>query len=234
MSLGGGYRGTSVEQDKRFSNKEETMLKMMKYPAEFSQKVKMEKVNLSSIIEWMKKKLEELLGFEDDITCGMFEEYLVNAAKEGNLDPRRMQNLVVPFLNEDAVPFMKELWCLLLDAQQSRDGVPAKLKVSEDKSEEISRKEEIKPALVIKSDNYVVVEDFRNWKSSEKHDSDDDDTQRRRGRSRDREKRRYSSRSSSRSRSRSRSRSDSSRSPDRRRRKYYRSHHRSHHRHHYH
>ena len=141
MQGSGFFRGTSVGQDGRFSNKEEATLKMMAYPAEYSQKVRMEKVNVAKIGEWMQKRLTELLGLEDDVTSGMFLEYLESGAKEGKLDPRRLQYMAVPFLNADAMPFVRELWLLLLDAQTQPDGIPATLKAPREPARAIVHRE---------------------------------------------------------------------------------------------
>jgi serine/arginine repetitive matrix protein 1 len=45
MLEGGGtfYRGTSWEQDGRFSNKDKKLMKQIKFPPEFSQKVDISK-----------------------------------------------------------------------------------------------------------------------------------------------------------------------------------------------
>ena len=44
MSGGGFYRGTSQDQDARFSNKDKKLLNSMKWPEEFSKKVDLKKV----------------------------------------------------------------------------------------------------------------------------------------------------------------------------------------------
>jgi len=56
MGDGGFFRGTSQEQDTRFSNKEKKLLKQTKFPPEFSTKVDMKKVNLEVIKPWISKK----------------------------------------------------------------------------------------------------------------------------------------------------------------------------------
>lgn len=63
-----------IDQDKRFSDKEAKLLRTTKFPAEFSQKVDMRKVNLSVMRPWMVKEVTKLIGFEDEVVV----EYAVS------------------------------------------------------------------------------------------------------------------------------------------------------------
>mmetsp|Transcript_20041 Transcript_20041/g.17128 ORF Transcript_20041/g.17128 Transcript_20041/m.17128 type:complete len:92 (+) Transcript_20041:46-321(+) len=91
MLEGGGtsYRGTSFEQDGRFSNKEKKTMRQMKFPPEFSQKVNIKKVELGVIKPWINRKVQEYLGEEDDVVINF-----ILAALEPNinnkLDPRKI------------------------------------------------------------------------------------------------------------------------------------------------
>jgi len=67
MADAGFFKGTSADQDRRFSDKELKLLKSMKFPPEFEKKVDMRKVNLSVIRPWVVKKIVELVGFEDEV-----------------------------------------------------------------------------------------------------------------------------------------------------------------------
>jgi len=62
MDGGGFFRGTSQEQDSRFSDKEKKMIKSMKFPEEFNIKVDMKKVKLDVIKPWITKKNYGLVG----------------------------------------------------------------------------------------------------------------------------------------------------------------------------
>ncbi|EDL29986.1 serine/arginine repetitive matrix 1, isoform CRA_b [Mus musculus] len=63
----GFFRGTSAEQDNRFSNKQKKLLKQLKFAECLEKKVDMSKVNLEVIKPWITKRVTEILGFEDDV-----------------------------------------------------------------------------------------------------------------------------------------------------------------------
>uniref|UniRef100_A0A8C6X934 PWI domain-containing protein n=1 Tax=Naja naja TaxID=35670 RepID=A0A8C6X934_NAJNA len=60
-------KGTSAEQDNRFSNKQKKLLKQLKFAECLEKKVDMSKVNLEVIKPWITKRVTEILGFEDDV-----------------------------------------------------------------------------------------------------------------------------------------------------------------------
>ncbi|KAF7986333.1 hypothetical protein HWV62_35316 [Athelia sp. TMB] len=123
MADAGFFKGTSSEQDRRFSDKEVKLLKSMKFPPEFDKKVDMRKVNLEVIRPWIAKKVVELVGFEDEVVV----EYamgLLEDKQEPNIDPKKMQINLTGFLTKDTPSFMVALWSLLLEAQESPAGVP--------------------------------------------------------------------------------------------------------------
>jgi serine/arginine repetitive matrix protein 1 len=67
MGDAGFFKGTSTDQDRRFADKELKLLRTMKFPPEFDQKVDMRKVNLQVMKPWIAKKVVELVGFEDEV-----------------------------------------------------------------------------------------------------------------------------------------------------------------------
>jgi serine/arginine repetitive matrix protein 1 len=64
----GFFRGTSFEQDARFSNKWKKLLSSTKFPEIYSQPVETKLVQLDSIRTWVARKLQQLLGFEDEVS----------------------------------------------------------------------------------------------------------------------------------------------------------------------
>ncbi|EIW54865.1 PWI domain-containing protein [Trametes versicolor FP-101664 SS1] len=123
MADAGFFKGTSADQDRRFSDKELKLLKTMKFPPEFEKKVDMRKVNLSVIRPWIVKKVIELVGFEDEVVV----EYAMGLLEDDAAptpDPRRMQINLTGFLTKSTPAFMSALWQLLLEAQESPAGVP--------------------------------------------------------------------------------------------------------------
>jgi len=123
----GQYRGTTVEQDPRFANKEKRMLKAMskEFPPEFSQKADLSRVKWASIRPWITRRVTELLGgVEDEILLNFIFE---SVEGKKTLDPRMLQISLMGFLEKNTGTFCKELWALLLDASSSRSGVPEAL-----------------------------------------------------------------------------------------------------------
>ncbi|TFY55673.1 hypothetical protein EVJ58_g8102 [Rhodofomes roseus] len=133
MADAGFFKGTSADQDRRFSDKEMKLLKTMKFPAEFEKKVDMRKVNSSVIRPWVVKKIVELVGFEDEVVV----EYAMGLLEDDTQptpDPRKMQINLTGFLTNHTAEFMSSLWKLLIEAQESPAGVPQSF-VEEKKAE---------------------------------------------------------------------------------------------------
>ncbi|URE47822.1 PWI [Musa troglodytarum] len=64
---GGFFRGTSAEQDTRFSNKQAKLLKSQKFAPVLDHPVDMTKVKMDVIRPWIATRATELLGFEDEV-----------------------------------------------------------------------------------------------------------------------------------------------------------------------
>lgn len=77
-----GFKGTAIDQDTRFADKEAKLLRTTKFPPSFATKVDMRKVNATVMRSWMAKEVTILLGFEDEVVI----EYAVS---------KRAQSLVV-------------------------------------------------------------------------------------------------------------------------------------------
>ncbi|KAI9256968.1 PWI domain-containing protein [Sporodiniella umbellata] len=137
MGDAGFFKGTNAAQDSRFSNKEKKLLKTMSFPREYNQKVvNMKKVNLDVIKPWIGNKITELLGFEDEVVA----DYASSLLEEEGVEPKMMQINLTGFLESNAKVFVKELWNLLLSAQNSVGGIPAIF--IEQKKEELRKKRE--------------------------------------------------------------------------------------------
>ncbi|EJD45432.1 PWI domain-containing protein [Auricularia subglabra TFB-10046 SS5] len=135
----GFFKGTSSEQDTRFSDKELKLLKTLKFPPEFDKKVDMRKVNLQVIRPWIAKRVVELSGFEDEVVIEYAMGLLEDAAKP-TPDPKRIQVALTGFLTSNTPKFVLELWTLLLEAQDSPAGIPTSF--VEAKKEEMRRNAE--------------------------------------------------------------------------------------------
>ncbi|KAF9127016.1 hypothetical protein BG015_004607 [Linnemannia schmuckeri] len=120
MGDAGFFKGTSAGQDTRFSDKHKQMLKSMKFPPEFNQKVDMKKVNMKVIKDWMAERVIQLLGIEDEVVV----EYAIGMLEEPSPDPKSMQINLQGFLDKNTQLFVLELWKLLISAQTSLGGIP--------------------------------------------------------------------------------------------------------------
>ncbi|GAB1310118.1 PWI domain-containing protein [Madurella fahalii] len=100
------------------------LLKSTKFPAEFNQKVDMQKVNLQVMKKWIANRVTEILGSEDDVVI----ELIFNLIEGGRYpDIKSLQIQLTGFLDKDTPAFCKDLWKLLLSAQASPQGVPKEL-----------------------------------------------------------------------------------------------------------
>ncbi|KAK6106574.1 PWI domain family protein [Brugia pahangi] len=135
MADAGFYRGTSSEQDSRFTDKERKLLKQMRFEEALDEKICMDRVNLDVLKPWITAKLNDILGIEDDVVI----EYVFSQLEEKSLNPKVMQINLTGFLNaRRAREFMGELWSMLIEAQSSDDGIPTSL--VEKKMKEIQEK----------------------------------------------------------------------------------------------
>lgn len=80
--MSAGFRGTNIEQDISFSNKQAKLLKETSFPPEYNVKVDMKKVNLDVMKPWITKRVVELLGLEDDVLIEMIFNLLEEQVKE--------------------------------------------------------------------------------------------------------------------------------------------------------
>ncbi|XP_072959218.1 uncharacterized protein [Typha angustifolia] len=117
---GGFFRGTSADQDTRFSNKQAKLLKSQKFAPELDHLVDMSKVKMDVIRPWIATRATELLGFEDEVLINFV--YGLLDGKE--VDGKQIQIQLTGFMEKNTGKFMRELWGLLLSAQQNASGVP--------------------------------------------------------------------------------------------------------------
>lgn len=135
---GASFRGVSAEQDSRFANKEKKLLKTMKFPPEFSTKVDLTKVNWDTMKPWIGKRITELLGgLEDDVLIAYVIEQLEG---KKTVDPRQLQISLTGFLEKNTSLFCKELWQLLISANETGTGIPQRF--LDEKAEEMRRQKE--------------------------------------------------------------------------------------------
>ncbi|KAL0095028.1 PWI domain-containing protein, partial [Phycomyces blakesleeanus] len=162
MGDAGFFKGTSSDQDSRFSNKEKKLLKSMSFPPEFDAKVDMKKVNLDVIKPWISNRITQLLGFEDEVVI----DFAIGLLEEENPDPKTMQINLTGFLEKSTQPFILELWKLLISAQTSLGGIPKMF--LEQKKEELRQKKDHEAQLKIRQT--AVMDAIRRRKESDMED----------------------------------------------------------------
>ena len=114
------FRGTSADQDFRFSKNKKKMLGMLKYDSVLSKKVNTTNINMDLMKKWSAERLTQVLGFEDEVVVGL----LHNLLDVKFPDPKEIQLTLTGFLAKQASPFMGELWTLLVSAQENPAGIP--------------------------------------------------------------------------------------------------------------
>lgn len=100
------------------------LLKSTKFPAEFNQKVDMQKVNIEVMKKWIAGRIEESLGSEDDVVTELCYS-LLETSRFPNIKVLQIQ--LTGFLDKDTAKFCKDLWNLCLSAQSNPQGVPKEL-----------------------------------------------------------------------------------------------------------
>jgi len=78
MADAGYFRGTSADQDNRFSDKEKKLLKTMKFEDVLTKKIDMTKVKVDVLKPWITKRTTEMLKIEDDVVV----EFIFNQLEE--------------------------------------------------------------------------------------------------------------------------------------------------------
>ncbi|KAF3051487.1 hypothetical protein E8E11_000153 [Didymella keratinophila] len=147
-------------------------LKATKFPPEFDRKVDIEKVNIDLMKKWIAQKITDILGDEDDIvveTCyNLIEQNQFPKIKE-------IQIQLTGFLNKDTPAFCKELWDLMLSAQDSPMGVPKEM--LEAKKLELQQEQLSKAAAESRrkeqSDQDDIVNMFRDTERPDRGDRGD-------------------------------------------------------------
>jgi serine/arginine repetitive matrix protein 1 len=127
MTQGGVvYRGTSISQDVRYTDKQKKELrKLAKISPIFNEPVDMTKVEFDLIKRWVARRVTAVMdGYEDDTLIG----YIIAMLEEDIVDPKVMLVNLIPFFQlKGAHQFMKDLWALLVDAQKNVSGIPSQL-----------------------------------------------------------------------------------------------------------
>lgn len=112
----------------------------MRVPKIFKEPVDMTKVNRPIINRWITKKLDELLP-DDDIIL----DYTLELLSSDKPNIKEIQLNLNGFLEKNTGKFCKELWELLVAAQDDKDGIPPQLiQMKKEEMEQERVKREIK------------------------------------------------------------------------------------------
>ena len=149
MTDAGFFRGTSTEQDVRFSDKDKKLLKMMKFETCLEQKVDMHKVNFEALKPWVSEQVTQILGIDDEVVIELIFSFLEN---ERYPNAKKLQILVTGFLqSKPARIFIGQLWDLLLSAQENPAKLPEKF-IEEKKNAIRQQKNKIEMQLNMRED----------------------------------------------------------------------------------
>ena len=85
-NMANAFRGVSADRDARFGDKMKKLLRTTPFPAHFSEKVDMKKVQLDAMLPWISQEVSKYLGFEDDVVVGYVETQL----RAEKVDPKEM------------------------------------------------------------------------------------------------------------------------------------------------
>ena len=89
MADAGFFRGTTTDQDNRFSDKEKKLLKTMKFEDNLGVKVDMSKVKVDVLKPWITKRVYEILKMEDDVVVVFVFENAKIAGREVRVELER-------------------------------------------------------------------------------------------------------------------------------------------------
>lgn len=128
------YKGSNIDQDGRFKNKDKIHMQQINFPQELDIKIDLQKVELDIINYWINQKIISLLGFEDD----SLSNYIFNLLPENVKTPKKLYTNLIHFLEGKTNIFMRDLWLFLDEAQRSPSGIPCS--IIEDKKDEIRKK----------------------------------------------------------------------------------------------
>lgn len=136
MTDAGFFKGTSADQDSRFSDKNKKLMKTMKFADNIDKKIDMKKIRLELMRPYITNILSTLTSVEDEV---MVEYVFSQLEEKQHPDGKLIQIMMTGFLGKTkARTFMGELWSTLLEAQNSPHGIPAEL--IELKREEMQKK----------------------------------------------------------------------------------------------
>ncbi|KAL6564973.1 hypothetical protein OROMI_016423 [Orobanche minor] len=121
----------------------------------------MTKVKMDVMRPWIAKRVTELIGFEDEVLINFI--YTLLEGKEVN--GKQVQISLTGFMERNTGKFMKELWALLLSAQQNVSGVPQQF--LDAKEEETKRK---------KAETDRIADELRKKKEKEKQEAEQEKT----------------------------------------------------------
>ena len=80
------FRGTNIDKNVKFKDKEKALIKSWKWPEEFEKHVDLKKVDLDVIKQWIEKRVNELMGIEEELVVAYAQAYLDDVV--GNIDER--------------------------------------------------------------------------------------------------------------------------------------------------
>ena len=120
------YKGTSLAQDGRFLNPDKKIQSKLNYPEEFSHKISKNKINIPIIKQWISKKINDILSFDDELLTNLIIN-LIEETENEFIDGKNIYYSIMGFLGDDTFNFCQELWKILIKGQNSKNFIPIEL-----------------------------------------------------------------------------------------------------------
>jgi hypothetical protein len=128
------FRGTSVEQDSRFGDKNKKLQQTLTFPDIYSRPVHIDKVNVSVLKPWVTERVTQLMGVDDEVISMMVLNSLETpptpgaGARSSGPDPKELQINLTGFMGaQPARVFTAELWEMLVTGSTAPQGISPKL-----------------------------------------------------------------------------------------------------------
>ncbi|KAM3147192.1 hypothetical protein pb186bvf_000908 [Paramecium bursaria] len=160
---GNFFKGTSTDQDLRFGDKQRKLIMSRQWPELFDKKVDIKKIDMETIKQWVDQKVQNYIGIEDEVVQRQIVNYLEQQADEiKGPDPKELTILITGYFEKNAMPFMTDLWNLLLSAQDQQNGVA--IQIQDQKQQQLQRKKEQLQRLQQKYEQMKQAIDYVNKK----------------------------------------------------------------------
>lgn len=110
-------RTVPLKDDPRFKGKIKEDI--FDFPSDVTESISTENINVNSMENWIAKEISKYIDddFVPDLVIGFLQDEKIKS--------NELAKNLKPYLEDNTVPFITELWKLLLDAQNNELGIPS-------------------------------------------------------------------------------------------------------------